>query len=103
MKAKGKYKGQTKNKVKSVDMMYLALRRRKKKTSLRNCTIMLTLWRTRALAGPAITLGVRLCPAEFFAPAFSKVYPALRGEIGEAIRMAVGVAMMTTTTTGVII
>lgn len=64
---------------------------------------MLTLWRTRALAGPAITLGVRLCPAEFFAPAFSKVYPALRSEIGEAIRMPVGVAMMTTTTTGVII
>ncbi|CAI4749717.1 CPI_1c_G0047840.mRNA.1.CDS.1 [Saccharomyces cerevisiae] len=37
MKAKDKYKGQTKNKVKSVDMMYLALRRRKNEfTQLHN-------------------------------------------------------------------
>lgn len=37
MKAKDKYKGQTKNEVKSVDMMYLALRRRKNEfTQLHN-------------------------------------------------------------------
>lgn len=37
MKAKDKYKGRTKNKVKSVDMMYLALRRRKNEfTQLHN-------------------------------------------------------------------
>lgn len=101
MKAKDKYKGQTKNEVKSVDMMYLALRRRKNEfTQLHNHADSVADPRS---CRPGDNAGREAVPAEFFAPAFSKVYPALRSEIGEAIRMPVGVAMMTTTTTGVII